>query len=203
MLDGMMRRLVAPPLDRAGAMLARHGITADQVTLVGLVAALAMAGAIAADHLWLALALLVISRAADGLDGAVARHTRLSDFGGLLDIVCDFAFYAAVPVGFALANAVNSTAAVLLIASFYLNAASFLGFAALAAKRGMETTVRGPKSLYFTTGLAEGTETIAVFVAMMLWPAGFGLLAGGFAALCLVTCIARAGLARKMFAPGP
>jgi phosphatidylglycerophosphate synthase len=34
----------------------------------------------------------------------VARRTGLSDFGGYLDIVCDFVFYAAVPLGFALAD---------------------------------------------------------------------------------------------------
>ena len=204
MLDGVMRRLVSPPLERAGAALAARGVGADQVTLAGLAAALAMGAAVATGHFALALACLVLSRIADGLDGAVARHSRLSDFGGILDIVCDFAFYAAVPVGFALVDgAACAVPAAVLLASFYLNAASFLGFAALAAKRGMQTTVRGPKSLYFTTGLAEGTETIAVFVAMLIWPRAFAPLAYGFAALCLVTCLARVALARKVFATGP
>lgn len=204
MLDGVMRRLVSPPLERAGAALAARGVGADQVTLAGLAAALAMGAAVATGHFALALACLVLSRIADGLDGAVARHSRLSDFGGILDIVCDFAFYAAVPVGFALVDgAACAVPAAVLLASFYLNAASFLGFAAVAAKRGMQTTIRGPKSLYFTTGLAEGTETIAVFVAMLIWPRAFAPLAYGFAALCLVTCLARVALARKVFATGP
>ena len=203
MLDGVMRRLVSPPLERAGAALAARGVGADQVTLAGLAAALAMGAAVATGHFALALACLVLSRIADGLDGAVARHSRLSDFGGILDIVCDFAFYAAVPVGFALVDgAACAVPAAVLLASFYLNAASFLGFAAVAAKRGMQTTIRGPKSLYFTTGLAEGTETIAVFVAMLIWPRAFAPLAYGFAALCLVTCLARVALARKVFATG-
>lgn len=202
MLDGVMRRIVSPPLDVAGAALAARGVTANQVTLAGLAAALAMVVAIAGGHLLLALACLMLSRIADGLDGAVARHAGLSDLGGMLDIVCDFAFYAALPLGFALADGRDAVPATVLLASFYLNAASFLGFAALAAKRGMETTIRGPKSLYFTTGLAEGTETIAAFVAMLVWPGWFAALAYGFAALCLVTCIARVLLARKVFATG-
>ena len=137
MLDGVMRRLVSPPLERAGAALAARGVGADQVTLAGLAAALAMGAAVATGHFALALACLVLSRIADGLDGAVARHSRLSDFGGILDIVCDFAFYAAVPVGFALVDgAACAVPAAVLLASFYLNAASFLGFAAVAAKRG-------------------------------------------------------------------
>ena len=36
-------------------------------------------------------------------------------------------------------------------------------------------------------GLAEGAETIAVFIAMCLWPAHFAGIAYGYAALCLLT----------------
>ena len=49
-----------------------------------------------------ALAALLLSRMCDGLDGAVARLTQPTDFGGYLDIVCDFLFYAFVPFCFAL-----------------------------------------------------------------------------------------------------
>ncbi len=203
MLDGVMRRLVVPWLDRAGRTLAARGVTANQVTLAGLVAAIAMTAATAGGALDVALFLLALSRLADGLDGAVARRTGLDDFGGFLDIVCDFAFYAGLPLGFAvLAPSENALPAAALLASFYLNAASFLGFAVLAAKRGLETEERGPKSLYFTTGLAEGTETIGVFVAMLLAPGWFGVLAYGFAALCLVTCLARVLLAARVFKRG-
>lgn len=195
-----MRTIVMPPLERLAERLVDRGWQADHVTLGGLVAALTMPLAIAGGWLWLALALVGISRLADGLDGAIARRNGMTDFGGLLDIVCDFAFYAAVPVGFALlAPADNGLAAAVLLASFYLNAASFLGYAALAEKRGLRTDVRGKKSLYFTTGLAEGTETIAVFVAMLLVPGWFIPLAYGFAALCLVTCISRVLLAFMVF----
>ncbi|MEL7274379.1 MAG: hypothetical protein AAGK33_13200, partial [Pseudomonadota bacterium] len=41
---------------------------------------------------------------ADGLDGAVARATRKTDFGGYLDITCDFLFYGAIPLAFVLHN---------------------------------------------------------------------------------------------------
>ena len=36
MLDGALRRLIDPPLNRAGRALAARGITAGQVTLAGL-----------------------------------------------------------------------------------------------------------------------------------------------------------------------
>ena len=199
MLDGVLRRAIVPVLDRAGAGLAARGLHADKVSLAGAVFAVACGAAIAAGWLWAALALLAVSRLCDGLDGAIARHSELSDFGGYLDIVCDFVFYAAVPIGFAISDPAKATAVAALLGSFYINGASFLGYAILAAKRGMTTEARGRKSLYFTTGLAEGSETIAVFVAMLLWPAAFNWLAYGFAALCLVTCIARLLNARVVF----
>ena len=200
MLDGVMRRLIGPPLDALGGALAARGIGANQVTLAGLIAALGCGACAALSAPLPALALLVLSRLADGLDGAVARRTGLSDFGGYLDILADFVFYAAIPLGFALADpSGNAVAAAVLLASFYLNAASFLGFAIFAAKRGMSTDQRGPKSLYFTTGLAEGSETIGVFVAMLLAPQWFVPLAYGFAGLCLVTTAARVALAAQVF----
>ncbi|MEJ1157086.1 CDP-alcohol phosphatidyltransferase family protein [Prosthecomicrobium sp. N25] len=200
MLDGIMRRLVDGPLDRAGARLAAAGVGADALTAAGLVVGLGAAAAIAAGATLLGLVLVLASRLADGLDGAVARATRKTDLGGFLDIVCDFVFYGAVPLAFAaLDPARNALPAAFLLVTFYVNGASFLGYAILAAKHGMETRARGSKSLYFTTGLAEGTETIAVFLAACLWPAAFPALAVGFGLLCLLTTAARVRLAMTTF----
>ena len=43
MLDGLMRRLIDPPLDRAGEALARLRVSADALTALGLVTGLAAA----------------------------------------------------------------------------------------------------------------------------------------------------------------
>jgi len=143
---------------------------------------------------------LLANRLADGLDGAVARARGKSDFGGYLDIVCDFAFYGAIPLGFVLADpGTNGAAGAFLLASFYFNGATFLGFAIMAEKRGLTTKSRGEKSLYFTAGLMEGTETILLFLVMVLWPAMFVPLAWVFGTLCIVTALARVILARRVF----
>lgn len=199
MLDGLARRVIDPPLNAAGRRLAAAGVTADGVTTAGLVAGLGAAVAIALHAPLLGLVLIGLSRLLDGLDGAVARASAKTDRGGYLDIVFDFIFYGAVPLAFAIADPAMAIPAAVLLFAFYVNGASFLAYAIFAAKRGLETRGRGDKSLYFTAGLAEGTETIAVFVAMCLWPAGFALLAYGFAALCLVTAAARIRLAVDAF----
>lgn len=200
MLDGQMRKLIDPPLNRAGHVLAARGIGADAVTLAGLALGL-LAAAVVASGLpgWMALLPLALSRLADGLDGAVARVRGKTDFGGYLDITCDFLFYGAIPLAFVLRDSGNGAAGAFLLCSFYVNGASFLGYAVLAEKRGMQTSGRGEKSLYFTSGLLEGTETILFFVAICLWTGHFAPLAWGFAALCFVTALARVFLARRVF----
>lgn len=200
MLDGVMRQLLDPALDAAGRRLAAAGMSADGLTLAGFACGLACALSVAAGWDAAALVMLALSRVADGLDGAVARATRTTDRGGYLDIVCDFVFYGSIPLAFAWRDpAAFALPAAVLLFSFYANGASFLAFAALAAKRGMASRARGVKSLYFTAGLMEGSETIAFFAAFMLLPTLFAPLAYAFAALCLVTCVSRILLAWRVF----
>jgi len=199
MLDARLRPLIDPPLNRAGAALARAGVTANALTFTGLALGLGGAAAIAFGHIGWGLALIIANRLADGLDGAVARARGPSDLGGYFDIVADFAFYVSVPVGFGLLAPANTLPALLLVASFVLTGVSFLAFAVIAAKRGATTEAHGKKSFFYSTGLAEGAETILVFSAMCLWPAGFALLAYGYAALCVLTVFQRSAMALAAF----
>lgn len=200
MLDGAARRLIGPTIDRLGGRLARAGVTADLATLAGFAIGLLAGAAIAWQHYGIGLFLILASRLCDGLDGAIARHSAITDRGGYLDIVLDFAFYGAIPLSFALARPdANALAAAVLLFSFYVNGSSFLAYATIAAKRGIDSTARGRKSLYFTTGLAEATETIAVFCLFCLFPDRFAPMALLFAALCLVTAAARVALAVRTF----
>jgi phosphatidylglycerophosphate synthase len=199
MLDAKLRPLIDPPLNRAGRLLAGMGVTANGLTFTGLALGLAGAGAIALGHLGWGLALICANRLADGLDGAVARVRGPSDLGGYFDIVADFAFYVSIPLGFGILAPANTLPALVLVASFVLTGVSFLGFAVIAAKRGDESTAHGRKSFFYSTGLAEGTETIAVFIAMCLFPAWFAGLAYGYAALCVLTVFQRSAMAVSAF----
>jgi phosphatidylglycerophosphate synthase len=192
MFDSTMRRIIDPPLDRIGRRLAAAGISANAITLAGFAIGLLAIPALAAEWYGVALALVLLNRLADGIDGAVARRSELTDLGGYLDIVGDFLFYAAIPFGFALARLENATAAAFLLLSFVGTGTSFLAYAIMAAKRQLTTDLHGLKSLYYLGGLTEGTETIAVFVAFCLWPDSFVPLAYVFGALCWITTVSRA-----------
>lgn len=199
MFDAKIRPLIDPPLNRMGAAIARTGITANQLTIAGAAVGVLSGAAIGAGRFDLGLALILISRLLDGLDGAVARATRTTDFGGYLDIVADFIFYVSAPLGFGFADASNMPFALALVASFTITGVSFLSFAAIAANRGLKTDAHGEKSFFYSTGLAEGTETIAVFVLMCLAPDWFAAIACIYAALCVVTVIQRSFAARAAF----
>jgi phosphatidylglycerophosphate synthase len=191
MLDRPLRRFVDPPLDRLGARLAKAGFSANFLTLSGFGVGLLALPFLSAGAYGTALIAILLNRFADGLDGAVARARGASDLGGYLDIVCDFIFYGAVVFGFALVDGENRLPAGFLLLSFIGTGGSFLAFAALAARRGIETTARGVKSLYYLGGLTEGTETIVFFVVCCLFPGFFPVLAWIFAAACWITTVSR------------
>ena len=200
MLDTVTRPLINRLLNSAGRLLARRGVTANTVTIAGLLIGLLAAIAIATHYFVAAFALIVANRIADGVDGAVARTGKPTDRGGYLDIVVDYVFYASVPLAFAIADpAQNALPAAALLAGFCLTCASFLTFATIAAKRGLETEAHGRKTFFYSTGLVEGTETIAFFLLMTALPAWFPTLAWIFAALCVLTAIQRSALAMKLF----
>ena len=200
MLDGWARARFDPFLERLGGRLAGAGLSANAVTIAACAVGLLGATLIAGQLYLPGLVLILLSRLGDGLDGAVAKVNGRTDLGGYLDIALDFVFYGAVPLAFVVADpAANALAGAVLIFSFYVNGASFLAYAIMAEKRKMKTSARGEKSLFFTTGLAEATETIGVFVAMCLFPAWFPEIAYAFAALCLYTALSRFVLAARSF----
>lgn len=199
MFDAKLRPLIDPALNRMGAEIALRGVTANQVTVAGAIFGALAGVAIGLGHPLVGLGLILASRLLDGLDGAVARSSQPTDFGGYLDIVCDYVFYLAVPLGFGFAAPANLPFALVLVASFTLTAVSFLAYATLAAKRGVETEAHGRKSFFYSTGLAEGAETILAFVLMCLAPGLFPAIAALFTGLCVLTVIQRNVMARRVF----
>jgi methionine-R-sulfoxide reductase len=191
MFDSRLRPIVDPASDFLGQRCAHLGLKANTVTLIGGGVGVVAFLCLCFGYFNLALGFIVVNRILDGVDGAVARHDGATDLGSYLDIVFDFIFYALIPLGFAIANPDYTLPAAVLITSFVGTGSSFLAFAVLAEKRGMSTDIRGRKSIYYLGGLTEGTETIAVFVLMCLWPQYFALFAYIFAILCCITAASR------------
>ncbi|WP_417604665.1 CDP-alcohol phosphatidyltransferase family protein [Primorskyibacter flagellatus] len=204
MIDAALLPLQRRLLEPLAKAIAARGISADHLTLAGFGIGLLAIPSLAFGSYGVALTLIALNRLFDGLDGAVARLTSPTDRGAFLDIALDFAFYALVPLGFALADpAQNALPAAVLIAAFVGTGSSFLAFAVIAGQRGLRPEAYPTKGIYYLGGLTEGAETIGLFVAMCLFPDLFPVLALMFAAACAITTLTRWWQGWQAFAQPP
>lgn len=181
--------------DRVGAPLARRlsRVTPTSISLIGLVIALLAAWSAYRQMYFAAFALWILNRVLDGLDGLLARlHNKQSDFGGYVDILTDFVAYAALPIGLVAGSPSSERylALAFLLASFYINTASWMYLAAILEKRSMhgddtQTTIVMP------AGIIGGFETIIAYGVFTLFPAYLTILYIIFTILVFITIIQR------------
>ena len=196
LLRGLKDRLLAP--------LARLciGIPPNLLTLVALVLGLGAAVAAAQSRWHLGLVLWLANRVVDGLDGAVARLAeRQTDFGGYFDILCDFVVYAMIPVGFAQSaqDRPEVMALVAMLASFFVNAASWMYLSAILEKRSAGAQATGElTSVTMPPAIIAGFETVVFFSLFFLFPRRTEELFMLMAVLVSVGVVQRLVWARKV-----
>lgn len=201
----MFDRYLRAVKDRLFAPLSRvfgPGLMPNVVTWTAFVVGMASAGAALAGARWLALALWLLNRVLDGLDGTHARtHGLASAYGGYLDIVLDFLVYAAVPIGLVGSGEATPAlmlSAMLLLASFYVNTASWMYLAAILEQRREGVSATGESTtITMPPGLIGGTETVAFYTAFFLWPSHLRSLFTVMTALVLLTVGLRLAWARR------
>ena len=199
MLDATLRSWIDPPLAVGARLLAKTNITPNALTLLGFFLGVLGIVCIVFEHYLAGLVFVLANRLMDGLDGSLARLKKMSDFGGYLDIVCDFLIYAGVAFAFAIARSENAPWIAFLIFTYTGAMSSFLAYAIMAAKHGIQTEAQGKKSLYYLGGLCEGTETIVVMVLMCLFPDHIPEIAFTYGVTCLLTCLGRSFKAKQDF----
>jgi phosphatidylglycerophosphate synthase len=181
--------MLGPALEAAGRRLAAAGVPPGAVTAAGWAAG---AGACTATALraWpLALGLWLANRLLDGLDGATARAGSATDAGGFLDIVADFSVYAGVILGLAIAIPGARLACVALLTAYYISGTAFLALSSLAERRRQR--LGDDRSLRFVGGLAEGSETIAIYLLLFLLPQHATVIVWAFTAAVAITAVQR------------
>jgi len=136
--------------------------------------------------------LWLLNRVLDGLDGPVARARGATDLGGFLDIVADFSVYAGFVVAVAVAVPGARVACVALLCAYYVSGTAFLALSSLLERRG--GSGGDGRSLRFVGGLAEGAETIVVYLAFCIFPGHAELIAWLFTAAVAVTAAQRVAL---------
>jgi phosphatidylglycerophosphate synthase len=200
MLDAYIRPFLDPSLNKMGRLLAHKGMSANTITVIGFGAGV-VAILLIAHHMYLmAAGFIVFNRICDGLDGAVARVSGMTDLGGFLDISCDFIIYSGVIFAFAIAEHENSLWAAFLIFSYIGPITTFLAYAVMAEKKKVTTEIRGKKSFYYLGGICEGSETASVMVLLCFKPHWFQEVCAIYGAMCWLTTIGRVSSAYSLSA---
>lgn len=199
MIDAYIRPLIDPPLTQASKVIAKAKISANTMTLIGFAFGLAAMLSIALGQSTLGGFFFIMNRLCDGLDGGIARATKISDFGGYLDIMADFIIYPGIPLAFAFYDPTFTLPAVFLIFAMAGAMTSFLAYAIICAKQDITTHTRGKKSFYYLGGICEGFETCIFLGLMCFFPQFFPLLALVFGGLCLCTTLGRTLQTRLIF----
>ena len=189
-----VKERVLTPLARALG----NGVAPMAVTLLAFLAGVGASVFAARAMMCGALACWLINRFLDGLDGTLARtqHAQ-SELGGYVDVLLDFVVYAAIPVGLVIGalsaeRASLGIAALVMVSSFYVNAASWMHLSALLGRRGAGAQARGElTSVTMPDGLIGGTETIVFYTLFLLLPAHLVGLFVSMTVLVIVTVVQR------------
>jgi phosphatidylglycerophosphate synthase len=191
MLDIAARRLIDPTLNYFASFFAKHGVSANTVTLIGFSFGVLSWIFLSIKLYAIALGLIYANRIFDGIDGLIAQKTISTVIGGYLDIVLDFIFYSGVPFFFLIGQPETALPASFLIFSFVGTGSSFLAYGIFAAKHHIKNDKYQNKAIYYLGGLTEGTETIIFFTLICILPEYFSSIAWIFGGLCWITTFTR------------
>ncbi len=195
MFDRQIQNFTQKPLIIIAKLFLKF-LKPNQMTILGFILGFFMCILIFFQFYFAALALLLLNRFCDGLDGTMARLTTPTPLGGYLDIVSDFTIYSGFVLAFGFSNSTYTTLSMILLFLYIGTGTTFLAKAAIQTQldKISETNdaVEGlPKSFHYTSGLVEGTETIIFMVLCLLFPNFFIFISIIFGILCLITFISR------------
>ncbi|ANU10887.1 CDP-alcohol phosphatidyltransferase [Planococcus antarcticus DSM 14505] len=162
MLDTHARKHVQPTFDKTADLLLKTGFSADVVTKIAFVIGSSAGLFIYLDQPIWAILVLWFSGFLDAVDGTMARKTKPSSWGTLLDINFDRLVEISVILGLAFRFPDSMWALLLLSVSIIVAMTVFLTVGALSEKQGT-------KSFYYQAGLGERTEGFLLFTLMIVF----------------------------------
>ena len=161
----------------AGTKLGNMGVNANWVSWIGFIIGIFAINFLAMGMYGWALAAILLNRFCDALDGAIARATKITNFGVFLDATLDYIFYGGVIWGFALGGAGTAASVCFLMFGFSAAACSMLAYSVIAYKMNSNQELNLDNSPFYLAGIAQGSETFVVLVILCLFPSWFVPLA--------------------------
>lgn len=161
MLDTHARRFVQPGIDAVAGVLRRAGFSANAVTLLAMVVGVVAAVCVALGWAWAGIGLLWLSGLLDAADGTLARMTRPSPVGAIMDITFDRVVELSVIVALALRYPDARLMLVVLAGVIAIAMSLFLSIAAALRNTSV-------KSFHYAPGLGERSEAFICLSLMVL-----------------------------------
>ncbi|WP_074033248.1 CDP-alcohol phosphatidyltransferase family protein [Exiguobacterium sp. AT1b] len=191
MLDTYGSRYVQPVIERGANRLIKWNFTPNEITILGGIIGVSTGIFIYNDMHWTAVILLWLSGLFDVLDGTMARKSKTTGFGTVLDLVLDRFVELSVVIALALRYPEYMPIFLILIGSFVIAMTLFLAVGASSSRRS-------EKTFYYQPGIIERTECFILFTLMILFPNWVGVIALIFLVLEVMTITQRFIEARRI-----
>ncbi len=189
MIDQYFVKIIKPFLEMAASPFYKFGINANYISLFGLSMSFLSFYLILKDLNITALLVFLLGRILDGVDGIIANKTRITEFGGFIDIVFDLISYSLVPLAFILKDNSNAIFGSILLTTFFGTSSTFFGIAIFENNKFIK---RNPeKSFFHVGGFMGGSITIFFLSLMFIFTEKFNLIALIFSVLCILGTIER------------
>lgn len=184
MLDSRARYLIQPLLNQIARICQRAGIGANFLTITGMLFGVTAALLVAIGAASSGIAVLWLSGLIDAADGTLARMTRASPFGAILDITFDRVVEVAIILALASSHPDAQFALICLVGTIAIAMSLFLSI-------GAAVTNSSVKSFHYAPGLGERTEGFICLSLMTLDAQRLIIWTWVFVAVIVITMIQR------------
>lgn len=191
MLDTKARKYIQPILDSFARVCLRIGVSANTLTVAGMLIGVLAALLVVNDHAVAGVIVLWLSGLIDAADGTLARLTRPSAIGAILDITFDRVVEVAMIVALACLYPDARLSLVILAGIIAIAMSLFLSI-------GAAVTNQSIKSFHYAPGLGERTEAFICLSLMVLDHARLGLWTWLFIGVIVFTMAQRLYHAHRM-----
>ena len=195
MLDTKARKYIQPILDSFARVCLRIGVSANTLTVAGMLIGVLAALLVVNDHAVAGVIVLWLSGLIDAADGTLARLTRPSAIGAILDITFDRVVEVAMIVALACLYPDARLSLVILAGIIAIAMSLFLSIGAAVANQSI-------KSFHYAPGLGERTEAFICLSLMVLDHARLGLWTWLFIGVIVFTMAQRLYHAHRMLSVG-
>ncbi|KQX68138.1 CDP-alcohol phosphatidyltransferase family protein [Paenibacillus sp. Root444D2] len=182
MLDSYARDIVQPVIEKGAKILRSAGLSANSITWIAMLIGVGSGVVFYLGFPIAAVVILWISGYLDSVDGTLARMTKPSKWGNILDITFDRIVEGALIIAILLVHPDAYLPIVLNLAAILVNITAFL-------VTGNVITNSGAKGFHYNPGILERTEAFVFFSLMILFPNAIWELAWLFLVLLLFTTI--------------